>query len=203
MMRPLQLSWHNVDPSDTVADLVREEVSRLERFWDRITGCAVTLEAPSRHHRQSGSKYRVRIALSVPGGKLVVGRDPTRTWKHSDLYVAVKAAFREAERQLEDHHGRMDAEVKAHAGPALATVERILRRDGYGFLRTPDGRDIYFHENSVLNGGFKRLRAGSVVRFVEEAGDEGPQASTVVLARRRQRRRAGEDSAEGPAGGRG
>ncbi len=180
MQKPLQLRWHNVDPSDAMKAHVHEEVSRLEHVWERITRCAVTLEAPSRHHRQSGAQYRVRIELSVPGGKLVVGRDPPKTWTHSDLYLAVKAAFREVRRQLEDHVRRLDARVKTHVTPTLATVARILPEDGYGFLHTPDGREIYFHEHSVLRGGFRRLHVGSMVRFVEESGDQGPQASTVA-----------------------
>ncbi len=191
MQTALQLRWHNVDPSDAVAAHVREEVARLERFWDRITGCAVTLEAPSRHHRHSGAQYRVRIELSVPRGRLVVARDPPKTWTHSDLYLAVKGAFREAQRQLADHVRRLDARVKTHALPAVATVARILPEDGYGFLRTADGREIYFHERSVLRGGFPRLRVGSEVRFVEEAGDEGPQASTVKPVRPRRRSQVG------------
>jgi ribosomal subunit interface protein len=189
MQTALQLRWHNVDPSDAVAAHVREEVERLERFWGRITGCAVTLEAPSRHHRHSGAQYRVRIELSVPRGRLVVARDPPKTWTHSDLYLAVKGAFREAQRQLEDHVRRLDARVKTHAQPAVATVARIL--DGYGFLRTTDGREIYFHERSVLRGGFTRLHVGSEVRFVEEAGDEGPQASTVTPLHARRRSGSG------------
>jgi ribosomal subunit interface protein len=185
MQTALQLRWHNVDPSDAVAEQVREEVARLERLWDRITSCAVTLEAPSRHHRQSGSQYRVRIELAVPRGKIVVARHPPKTWTHADLYLAVKGAFREAQRQLADHVRRLDARVKTHAPPAVATVARILPEDGYGFLRTADGREIYFHERSVLRGGFLRLRVGSEVRFAEEAGDDGPQASTVVPLRAR------------------
>ena len=180
MQRALQLNWHEVDPSDAVAALVREEVSRLERFHPRITGCTVTLEAPSRHHRHAGNRYRVRIELSVPGEKIVVGRDPQKSWTHSDLYLAVKAAFREAQRQLADHVRRRDGRVKVHAPPARAVVERVLPEDGYGFLRSDDDREIYFHARSVLGGRFGALRAGDAVRFVEEAGDEGPQASTVA-----------------------
>jgi cold shock CspA family protein len=62
-------------------------------------------------------------------------------------------------------------------------VVRIFPKDGYGFLATADGREIFFHQRSVLRGGFGRLRVGSAVRFVEEAGEEGPQASTVVQVR--------------------
>ena len=203
MQRPLQLRWHNLDPSDAVAAHVRDEAAGLERFWDRITGCAVTLEAPSHHHRHAGSQYRVCIELSVPGGKLVVGRDPTKTWKHSDLYFSVTSAFREARRQLENHLRRLDARVKVHVPQARAEVARILPEGGYGFLRTQDGREIYFHAHSVLNGGFERLRVGSVVRFVEEAGEEGPQASTVTPVRSRTRRvgRAVAGTAAGEPGG--
>jgi cold shock CspA family protein len=173
------MRWRSITPSPVVEEEVRDEVAKLEHAFGRITGCSVTLEAPSRHHRQSGSKYRVRIELSVPGGKLVVGRDPTRTWTRGDLYLAVKAAFREARRQLEDHARRIDGRVKAHAPAARARVARLFPDEGYGFLETPDGREIYFSERSVLRGVFPRLRPGSPVRYVEKPGVEGPQASTV------------------------
>ncbi len=180
MQTALQLRWRHVDPSDAVAEQVRAEVERLERFSNRITGCAVTLEAPSGHHRHSGAQYRVRIELSVPPrGKIVVGRAPPKAWTRSDLYLAVKEAFREAQRQLSDHVRRVDARVKTHEGPAIGKVARLLPEDGYGFLRTADGREVFFHEKSVLRGGFSHLHVGSEVRFAEEAGDEGPQASTV------------------------
>ncbi len=185
MQTPLQLRWHDLDPSEAIAAEVRDEAARLERASDRITGCSVTLEAPSRHHRQAGSMYRVRVEVAVPGARLVVGRDPAEGWRHGDLFGAVKEAFREARRQLERHAQRLDARVKAHALPARAEVARIFPDDGYGFLRTPDGREVYFHAHSVLRGAFPRLRPGMRVRFVEELGEEGPQASSVVAARRR------------------
>jgi cold shock CspA family protein len=40
-------------------------------------------------------------------------------------------------------------------------------------------RRIYFHRNSVIDGGFDRLAVGAHVAFTEEEGDKGPQASTV------------------------
>jgi cold shock CspA family protein len=184
MQRSLQTRWLHITASPVVEQVVRAEAAKLERALGRITGCAVTLESTSRHHRQSGSKYRVRIELSVPGGTLVVGRDPDKGWTRGDLYGAVKSAFREARRQLEDHVRRIDGRVKAHAPSARARVARVFPEDGYGFLETADGREIYFHERSVLRGAFPRLRVGSPVRYAEEPGREGPQASTVELARR-------------------
>lgn len=187
MQTPLQLSWRHLRVDEAVVAQVREEVERLGRYSSRITGCAVTLEAPSHHHRRSGAQYRVRIELTVPRARLVVARNPPKTAAHADLDATVRAAFREARRKLQDHVRRLDARVKAHRPPALAEVARLLPEQGHGFLTTEDGREIYFHERSVLRAGFAGLRVGSAVRFVEEAGEEGPQASTVrpVAARRR------------------
>jgi ribosomal subunit interface protein len=185
MQKGLQLRWHHVQRSEVLAQHVRDRVARLERYYSRITGCAVTLEAPSQHHRQSGPQYRVRIELAVPGGKLVVGRDPPKTHLHADLYTAVDVAFREARRQLQDQARRLRLAVKTHAPQARAEVARIFPEDGYGFLRTPDGREVYFHQRSVLRGAFPRLHVGSLVRYAEELGDTGPQASTVAPVGRR------------------
>ena len=76
---------------------------------------------------------------------------------------------------------RLQGEVKQHDGPPTATVARLDPAGEYGFLETGDGREIYFHRNSVLDAGFSRLTVGSRVSFVEEAGEKGPQASTVKL----------------------
>ena len=62
-----------------------------------------------------------------------------------------------------------------------ALLKSLLINEGYGFLKTPDGREVYFHRNSVLDGRFEDLTLGSEVRFVEEVGEKGPQASTVAL----------------------
>jgi cold shock CspA family protein len=66
-------------------------------------------------------------------------------------------------------------------------VVRLFPQEGYGFLQAPDGREIYFHEKSVLKGAFGRLKVGDEVRYAEELGEEGPQASTVAVARRERR----------------
>ncbi len=51
----------------------------------------------------------------------------------------------------------------------------------YGTITDSDGREIYFHRNSVVNADFDSLDIDSEVRFVEEVGDKGPQASSVHL----------------------
>ena len=100
--------------------------------------------------------------------------------EHVDAYAALHAAFQAMTRRLKGHAERLRQEVKHHDSPAVeAEVARIFPQDGYGFLATADGREIYFNENAVLDDGFERLSVGSLVRFSEESGEKGPQASTV------------------------
>lgn len=174
MKLPLKITFRNMNPSGTIEDHVRERVERLERHHDRIMGCRVTVELPHRH-RNKGERYNVRIDLTLPGKELVVKRvaDP-------DAYVAVRDAFDVLQRRLEEHARRQRGEVKHHESLPYGRVIRIFPQEGYGFLETPDGREIYFHRNSVLNSGFDRLEVGAEVRFAEEAGEQGPQASTVT-----------------------
>ena len=61
-------------------------------------------------------------------------------------------------------------------------VEKLFADEGYGFIRTLDGaRQFYFHRNSVLHDDFGRLSVGTEVRFNPQAGEEGPQASSVQI----------------------
>jgi cold shock CspA family protein len=59
-------------------------------------------------------------------------------------------------------------------------VVRLDPSGEFGFLESSDGREIYFHRNSVLEG-IARLAVGTRVIFAEELGEKGPQASTVKL----------------------
>jgi ribosomal subunit interface protein len=182
MQLPLQVSFRDVPPSAAVETKVRDRAARLDRYYDRIMGCRVVIESPHRRHQQ-GKLYHVRIDLTVPGGELVVSREPLEHHAHEDVYVAIRDAFDAAERRLEDHARRRRGAVKTHAEAAVARVVRLFPLEGYGFIETPDGVEVYFHENSVLDGAFGCLQVGAEVQFVEELGEQGPQASTVRLVR--------------------
>ena len=72
---------------------------------------------------------------------------------------------------------------RRNGGDPDATPRGRIARLDYGkecgFIETPDGREIYFHRNSLLNADFDRIEIGDLVRFHEEAGEKGSQASTV------------------------
>lgn len=180
MQLPLEITFRNMDPSEAVAGKVRERADKLDRFSDQLIGCRVIIEAPHRHQHKGGL-YHVRIDMTVPGRELVVSRAPGDNQAHQDVYVAVRDAFGAARRQLEEHTRSVRGRVKSHEVPPHGRVRQLASREGYGIIETPDGRDVYFHRNSVVNGDFARMEVGNEVRFAEEMGDEGPQASSVHL----------------------
>jgi cold shock CspA family protein len=98
---------------------------------------------------------------------------------HADLYVAIRDAFDAARRHLQDQVRKARGDVKHHEEMPTARVSTLFPDRGYGFLTTFDGREIYFHEHSVLGDKFTSLKVGMEVHFVEEPGEKGPQASTV------------------------
>ena len=95
--------------------------------------------------------------------------------------MSVRHAFAAARRELEDHARRQRGQVKVHAEPGFGRVTRLVPEQDHGLLETFDGREIYFHRNSVADGRFNALRTGMEVRFLEEQDDTGPKASAVML----------------------
>jgi cold shock CspA family protein len=170
----LQLTARDVSLSEAAEAEIRAKAADLHTYYDGIIGCRMVVEGPGRHHRTG--LFTLRIDLRVPGAELVVDRQA-----NIDLYVAIRDAFDAARRRLEDYARRQRGAVKSHAEGQQAQVSRLFPAEGYGFLQTSDDREIYFHRHSVLHPGFERLTVGTEVRFAEETGDNGPQASTVAM----------------------
>jgi cold shock CspA family protein/ribosome-associated translation inhibitor RaiA len=180
MQQPFQITYRHCDPSEALNAFMRDKAAELDQFYPRIVGCHAFVERPGNHHRKGkGAHYRVRLELTVPGKVLVVSRDPEKHIQKEDPYLSVNEAFHEMRRQLQDYARRQRGDVKVSERAPHARVARLHLEEGFGFLETADGREIYFHRASVLDQGFERLGIGDEVRFTEEAGDEGPQASTV------------------------
>ena len=201
MILPVQITFRNVASTEAIKEEIRARAEKLEHFYSPITSCRVLVEATARHH-QKGYSFHIRIDLTVPEGEIVVKRAPTLYPTEKDigderqrkgmetrserkhLKVAIREAFDAARRRLQDHARRLRADVKTHEPAIEGRVIKLLPSAGYGYIETPDAYEIYFHANSVINDRFKDLKLGSKVSFVEEAGEKGPQASTVRLISR-------------------
>jgi cold shock CspA family protein len=176
---PLDITLRGVSPyEEALKAEIAKRAEKLGRLYTNIMRCHVVVEAPHKH-RHKGMHYNVRIELSLPQKKIVVNREKHLRRSHEDINAVVRDAFDAAKRKLEDFAGHQRGEVKAHETPPHGRVSQIFPDKGYGFIRTSDGREIYFHRNSVMGGEFGKLEEGSEVRFSEETGDKGPQASTV------------------------
>jgi cold shock CspA family protein/ribosome-associated translation inhibitor RaiA len=179
MQTPVEIDFQGMKATPQLQASIEQHVAELEQRCGRLTACRVVVKAPGGHHRTSGL-YEVHVRLSLPDGREVnVERTPPADERHSDLTFALDDAFRHARRQLQDQVRELEGQVKQHEGQPVGTVVRLDQSGEFGFLETSDGREIYFHRNSVLDDAFSRLAVGSRVSFAEEMGVKGPQASTV------------------------
>jgi cold shock CspA family protein/ribosome-associated translation inhibitor RaiA len=181
MAIPLEISLRNVEPSEEAfrAEIERQ-AEKLGKLYTQIMNCRVVVDAPAGHKRR-GEPHTVSVELLLPQKKKVVGRNKTvRERKtYDDVTLAVREAFDAARRQLEEFSRKQSREVKAHETPPHGRVSQVFPEKDHGFITTPDGYEVYFHRNSVVNDGFDKLQVGSEVRFTQERGDKGPQATPV------------------------
>jgi cold shock CspA family protein len=181
MQTPTEIVFQGFDANPQVRDAIAMHVDKLEQRFGRITACRVVLKGPGAHH-QKGGLYEVNVRLTLPNGREVdVGRTAPADERHGDLTFALNDAFKRARRRLQDQVRRLQGQIKIHSGSPIATVAQLDPAGDHGFLETTDGREIYFHRNSVVDQAFSRLAVGTRVTFVETAGEKGPQASTVKI----------------------
>lgn len=180
MQQPLQIVWRGMEPSPALESYIRERAQKLDKFCDHIVACHVVVEQLSRHKHQ-GNLFNLRVDVSVPGRKVIVSHEHRKDHAHEDAFVAARDAFDAVRRQLEDYVRRERGDVKSHQASPHGRVTEIFPHMDYGQIETSDGRLVYFHRNSVINEDFDQLEVGMEVRFAEEMGDKGPQASTVMI----------------------
>jgi ribosomal subunit interface protein len=184
MQVPVQIVMKGAEVSDAVYDKVNSHVARLEKHYPQLVSCLVVVERSLVRGKTKLEKtlYNVRIEIQIPGDFIVVERRPIMQKNLENMYLTIKIAFDAMERRLREAFDRKRKNIKIHEDSHnYGIVTKILPYEQCGFLMTPDGREIYFHENSVLDQKYNRMTVGSRVRFNEEEGDEGPQASTVTL----------------------
>jgi cold shock CspA family protein len=181
MQTPVEIDFQGMEARPDLRAAIDRQVAALEDRFGRITAGRVVLKAPGGHHR-TGGLFEINIHLALPEGRVVnIGRTPQNDERHADINYALNDAFKRARRQLQDHVRKLQGQVKQHEGLPLGTVAELDPLGEFGFIETDDGREIYFHRNSVLNGGIADLALGARVSFAEEMGEKGPQASTVKL----------------------
>jgi ribosome-associated translation inhibitor RaiA len=115
----LQISFRDLPSSAAVEAQIRERVEHLEHVFGRLTSCRVIVEGRHRPQR-AGKVFHLRLELTLPGKTIAVGHGPAELHPHDDVFVAVRAAFDAARRQLEHYASRRRGEVKSHSLPMPA-----------------------------------------------------------------------------------
>jgi ribosomal subunit interface protein len=177
MKLPVQITFHGMDRSDAVVSAVHAKVQHLERMCADIMSCRVAVDLLQKHKRQ-GQPFGVRIELTIPGHELAVTRV-----ENQDVYVALRDAFDDMTRQLEDAVRRRRGAVKQHPPELHGHVVRINDEGGFGFVRTAAGEEYYFGRDNLADTRFEQLRVGAEVRFIAEPAHEGLQAKRVSLGK--------------------
>lgn len=177
MTIPVQIQFHGLDASPALQASALEHAHKLETWATDIIACRVEIDLEQKHKHQ-GRPYGVRIDLTLPGHELVVNRV-----RHEDVYVAVREAFDDMKRQLEDLVRRRRGQEKQHAVPLHGEIVRMDDAGGFGFIRTAEGDEYYFSRDNLASMPFEHVRIGNKVQFIAELGAEGLQARRVSLGK--------------------
>ena len=84
---------------------------------------------------------------------------PHERHKHEDVYVAVRDALDAVRRRLKGSVRESPECTQAHKEPPEGRLARLFLQEGYGFISTTNRREIYFHQNTVLDQPFDGLGA--------------------------------------------
>jgi ribosomal subunit interface protein len=184
MQVALEVTYRDVEKTAAIEALIQEKVAKLERLCDYISNCQIALEKIHDRPKQ-GSPFRVRIDLTVPPNhELVADCHPPDRNQYPDIDTVIRDAFSKIERQLKELT-RQQREREKSKGSGIqetaALVTTLYPEADYGFIKTLEGEEIYFHRHSVLHGDFDRLEVGTGVRFAVEEGKNGPQATSVQI----------------------
>jgi cold shock protein len=66
---------------------------------------------------------------------------------------------------------------------ARGVVKWFDDKRGYGFIRNAEGEDVFVHFSTIDGEGFRHLRTGDCVEFVQSEGPKGLSASQVRRVR--------------------
>ena len=147
-----------------------KKAHKLDRFCPDIMSCRVTIALTHKHQHQ-GQPFAVRVEVTVPDHELSVDRV-----HDEDVYVALREAFDDMRRQIEDTVRRTRGQEKLHATPLHGEVIRFAAEGQCGLIRTPDGDEYYFGPDNVTDVPFEHLQLGTQVQFIAEVAAGRPSA---------------------------
>ena len=124
-------------------------------------------------HRKPDDSHSVLIVVQIPGHTITAEKEQA-TFEEAihDTFDAVTVELEKIREKRASH------EVDVSAPPERGIVTKLFPAEGYGFIATDDGTEVYFHKNAVRDMVFEDID-GMAVSLNIEPGEKGPQATVV------------------------
>ena len=62
-------------------------------------------------------------------------------------------------------------------------IKKLVRDRGFGFISDTDGKEVFFHQTSLVETSFDALNEDQSVEFEVEKSDKGPRAVNVRVVK--------------------
>ncbi len=176
----LKVEARNVELRKGWQKKIDEEKEKLVRhFANFVLHLRVSIEATT-GHKEGG--YELKLVATVPQDTVVVSRKggnvgPLLVEAFDVLYLQLKEIVRKKRQQ------ETAPEAAVQDGTQQGVIRKVSPFESYGFIVSPDEREIYFHENALKDVKIDELTEGDSVMYAESMGDKGPQASWVRMSR--------------------
>lgn len=171
----LHIESRNVKMTPRWETEIKGRVTDLQAGHDDLTHVRVAL-TKNPHHKKHKWVAEAFVAVTLPGRHTITARKEEKTFEE-----AIRAAFSAVEFELRKfREKRAVTEARTPPVPPLrGVVCKLFPQEGYGFILKEGGGEVYFHKNALHGIKFKDLEDGTEVVFNIEAGEKGPQATTV------------------------
>ena len=63
-------------------------------------------------------------------------------------------------------------------------IRRLVKDRGFGFIKSDDGQDFFFHRSELRGVTFELLKEGENVEFEKGEGPKGPKAVNIKLIKK-------------------
>jgi cold shock CspA family protein/ribosome-associated translation inhibitor RaiA len=170
--RDIHIEGQKVDILPEWREKIEAELARLQKHYSGpILHARVEIIGTEHHHLGA---FEVHLVVNVPGDVITIIR------QGGLVHPLLVEAFDALDRRLAQHSRVLQQQVKSHEEFARhGRIIRLFPDREYGFIESEDGQEVYFHAHAVKKGSFAQLRPGMAVKFGQEEGEEGPQASWV------------------------
>jgi cold shock CspA family protein/ribosome-associated translation inhibitor RaiA len=171
----IQIESRNIAMTPRWRAEIETRMQALQNGHGDLMHGRVTL-SKNRHHKKADNVAEAVLVVSLKGRHTVTARKREKSFEEAirEAFEAVEVELRRIREKRASHEVGLSTPAPLHG-----VIGRVLHDQGYGFILDDNGVEVYFHRNAVHDMDFEELEEGIEVTFNMEAGEKGPQATTV------------------------